>query len=489
MRSYQTRETAAPLYQPAASHFIDGTFTEDRTGPAIVSVNPANGEIIAKLHGATSAVIERAIGSAQRAQKEWARKEAAERGRILRRAAEIMRGRNTELSVLETHDTGKPISETLVADAASGADCLEYFGAIAATLAGEHIQFGDDWIYTRREPLGVCVGIGAWNYPIQIACWKAAPALAGGNAMIFKPSEVTPLSALRLAEILTEAGLPPGVFNVVQGTGAVGAELVTHPAIAKVSLTGSVETGARVASAAMSGIRPVTMELGGKSPLIVFDDADIEAAVSGAILGNFYSAGQICSNGTRVFLQRGIRETFLARLLERVEALKIGNPMDEKTDIGPLVSAAHRKRVASYVARAEAEGACRVTPPRKLPPGDAWHEPVVFTNVTDSMTLAREEVFGPVMAILDFDDEKDVVLRANATEFGLAAGIFTRDLLRAHRLAAQLEAGTVWINAYNLTPAGMAFGGIKRSGIGRENGRAAIDHYTQLKSVFVSMRT
>ncbi|MDW9428580.1 betaine-aldehyde dehydrogenase [Sinorhizobium meliloti] len=489
MQSYQIREMATPLCQPAASHFIDGTFMEDRTGPEILSVNPVDGEIIAKLHGATSCIIEKAIASAKRAQKEWARKEPAERGRVLSRAADIMRARNRELSVLETRDTGKPISETLVADAASGADCLEYFGAIAATLSGDSIQFGEDWVYTRREPLGVCLGIGAWNYPIQIAAWKAAPALACGNAMIFKPSEVTPLSALKLAEILTEAGLPPGVFNIVQGAGDVGAELATHPAIAKVSLTGSVKTGARVASAAMAGIRPVTMELGGKSALIVFDDADVEAAVSGAILGNFYSAGQICSNGTRVFLQRGIREAFLARLLARVAALKIGDPMDEETDIGPLVSAAHRNRVATYVARAEVEGAYQMTPPRKLPPGDAWHEPVVFTNVTDWMTLAREEVFGPVMAVLDFDDEQDVVARANATDFGLAAGIFTRDLVRAHGLAAELEAGTVWINAYNLTPAGMAFGGIKRSGIGRENGRVAIDHYTQLKSVFVSMQT
>lgn len=368
MQSYQIREMATPLCQPGASHFIDGTFIEDRTGPEILSVNPVDGEIIAKLHGATSCIIEKAIASAKRAQKEWARKEPAERGRVLSRAADIMRARNRELSVLETRDTGKPISETLVADAASGADCLEYFGAIAATLSGDSIQFGEDWVYTRREPLGVCLGIGAWNYPIQIAAWKAAPALACGNAMIFKPSEVTPLSALKLAEILTEAGLPPGVFNIVQGAGDVGAELATHPAIAKVSLTGSVKTGARVASAAMAGIRPVTMELGGKSALIVFDDADVEAAVSGAILGNFYSAGQICSNGTRVFLQRGIREAFLARLLARVAALKIGDPMDEETDIGPLVSAAHRNRIATYVARAEVEGAYQMTPPRKLPP-------------------------------------------------------------------------------------------------------------------------
>ncbi|MSU90950.1 betaine-aldehyde dehydrogenase [Rhodobacteraceae bacterium 2CG4] len=476
-----------PRCQPAASHFVDGRPLEDTAGTAFESRYPATGEVIARLHAATAAVIDSALGSARSAQAEWAGLPPAQRGRVLRRAADIMRTRNRALSELETLDTGKPISETLVADAASGADCLEYFGGLAATLTGEHIPLGRDWAYTRREPLGVCLGIGAWNYPIQIASWKAAPALACGNAMIFKPSEVTPLSALSLAGILIEAGAPPGLFNVVQGMGETGAALAAHPDIAKVSLTGSVPTGRKVAGAAAGGLRHVTMELGGKSPILVFDDADLESAVEAALWGNFYSTGQICSNGTRVFVQRGIRQAFLDRLAQRTARLRIGDPLDEATEIGPLVSAAHREKVARHVRLAGDEGATRVTPPLALPDGDAWISPVVFAGVTDTMTLAREEVFGPVMAVLDFATEDEAVARANATEFGLAAGVFTRDLARAHRVVARLQAGTCWINAYNLTPVEMPFGGMKQSGFGRENGRAAIEHYSQLKSVYVGM--
>lgn len=478
---------SAPRCQPAASHFIDGRPLEDAAGAPFDSRYPATGEVIARLHAATDAVIEAAIASARQAQTEWAARAPAERGRVLRRAADLMRERNRALSELETLDTGKPISETLVADAASGADCLEYFGGLAATLTGEHIPLGTDWAYTRREPLGICLGIGAWNYPIQIASWKAAPALACGNAMIFKPSEVTPLSALALAEILVRAGAPKGLFNVVQGMGPTGAALASHPDIAKVSLTGSVPTGRKVAATAAEGLRHVTMELGGKSPILVFDDADIELAVESALWANFYSTGQICSNGTRVFVQGGIREAFLTRLAQRTAALRIGDPLDETTEIGPLVSAAHRAKVAHYITTAQDQGATRVTPPLPLPTGDAWVSPVVFADVTDDMTLAREEVFGPVMAVLDFETEDEAVSRANATDFGLAAGVFTRDLSRAHRVVGRLQAGTCWINAYNLTPVEMPFGGVKQSGFGRENGHAAIEHYSQLKSVYVGM--
>ena len=288
--------------QPAGSHYIGGRFV-DSSGPALESRFAATQELIASLHEADPATIDAAVGAARAGARVWAATPWAERGRVLRAAAALVRQRNHELSVLETLDTGKPLQETLVADAASGADCLEYFGSLAATVTGEYVDLGGSFTYTRREPLGVCVGIGAWNYPIQIACWKAAPALAAGNAMVFKPSEVTPLSALALAEILTEAGLPAGVFNVVQGGGSVGAALVEHPDVAKVSVTGSVATGERVAAGAAAGLKHVTLELGGKSPLIVFDDADLDNAVSGAMLGNFYSTGQICSNGTRVFVR------------------------------------------------------------------------------------------------------------------------------------------------------------------------------------------
>ncbi|MDZ7824217.1 MAG: betaine-aldehyde dehydrogenase [Ahrensia sp.] len=473
--------------QPVASHFIDGVYVEDTSGEMIDVIYPATGEVIAQVHCATPEIIEKAISAARRAQNTWAKMTGSERGRILRRAADIIRTRNRELSILETFDTGKPLQETLVADATSGADALEYFGGLAGTLTGEHIQLGENWAYTIREPLGLCVGIGAWNYPTQIACWKGAPALACGNTMIFKPSDMTPLCALKIAEILTEAGVPKGVYNVIQGRGTVGAALVSDPRVDKVSLTGSVPTGRKVYAAAASQIKHVTMELGGKSPLIVFDDAHLEDAVSGAILGNFYSSGQVCSNGTRVFVQRAIKEEFIARLLERTHQAIIGDPMDEATNFGPMVSEAQLEIVQSYVKKGIAEGATLLCGGKRLERDGFYFPPTIFTDVTDDMTIMREEIFGPVMCVADFDTEDEVIARANDTEFGLSAGIFTRDLSRAHRVIANLNAGTCWINTYNIAPVEIPFGGSKMSGVGRENSKAAINHYTQLKTVYVEM--
>lgn len=474
--------------QPQGSHFVDGRYVEDSAGAPIKVIYPATGEVIAVLHEATASVVEAALASAKRAQGAWAAMKPVERSRILRRAADMIRERGEELALLETLDTGKPIQETRVADWPSGADSLEWFAGLAPTVTGETIPLGRDFVYTIREPLGVCVGIGAWNYPSQIACWKAAPALSLGNAMVFKPSEVTPLGALKLAEIFVAAGMPAGLFNVVQGRGAVGASLVTDPRVAKVSLTGSVPTGRRVYAAAADGVRNVTMELGGKSPLIVFDDASVEDAVGAAMLGNFYSAGQVCSNGTRVFVQKGIKDRFLARLAERTATILLGDPLEEATQMGPLVSAVQMDKVLGYMETAKAEGARLVCGGGRAAINTGYFvQPTVFADVTDSMTIAREEVFGPVMALLDFDTEDEVIARANATEFGLAAGVFTADLTRGHRVIAQLEAGTCWINAYNLTPVESPFGGAKMSGVGRENGRAAVEHYTQVKSVYVGM--
>ncbi len=473
--------------QPEASHFIDGTFVEDTAGDIIEVVHPADETVIARVHAATPAILERALASAERAQADWAARRPVERGRVLARAAALLRERNRAMSELETLDTGKPLQETLVADAESGAEALEYFAGLAPTVTGETIPLGGDFAYTRREPLGVCVGIGAWNYPTQIACWKAAPALAMGNAMVFKPSELTPLCTLEVARILTEAGLPAGLFNVVQGAGAAGDALVRDARVAKVSLTGSVPTGRKVYAAAAEGIRHVTMELGGKSPLIVFDDASLEDAVSGAMLGNFYSAGQVCTNGTRVFVQRALQERFLERLAARTQAIRIGDPMEEATQMGPLISARQRDSVMRHIEAGRAAGARLVTG-GTVPEGPGYFvAPTVFADVGDEMSVAREEIFGPVMCVLDFDDEEEVIARANATPFGLAAGVFTNDLTRAHRVAAQLQAGTCWINSYNLTPLEMPFGGVKLSGVGRENGRAAIEHYSQIKSVHVGM--
>lgn len=477
--------------QPQASHFIDGEYVEDTDGTVIESIYPATGEVIARLHAATPAIIEKAIASASQAQKEWASWSPSARGRVLKKAAEIMRERNRELSELETLDTGKPIQETIVADPTSGADSFEFFGGIIATaMNGSQIPLGGDWAYTKRVPLGVVVGIGAWNYPQQIACWKGAPALAAGNAMVFKPSEVTPLGALKIAEILIEAGAPKGVYNVIQGDRETGPLLVSHPDVAKVSLTGSVPTGRKVAGAAASQLKHVTMELGGKSPIVVFDDADIDGAISGAMLGNFYSTGQVCSNGTRVFVHKAIKETFLTRLKARTEAILIGDPQDEATQMGPMVSLAQREKVLSYIDKGKAEGATLVTGggiPNSITGEGFYIQPTVFADVTDDMTIAREEIFGPVMCVLDFEDEAEVIARANGTEFGLSAGVFTADFSRAHRVVDQLEAGTLWINTYNLCPVEIPFGGSKQSGFGRENSAAALEHYSELKTIYVGM--
>jgi betaine-aldehyde dehydrogenase len=461
-------------------------------GAQFASINPATGQILGFVTSAGAPQINAAVLAATRAQPGWAAMSGAARGRILHRAAEILRSRNQELAELETRDTGKPIQETSVVDVASGADCFEYFAGVAQSLSGEHLDLGPQAFgYTRREPLGVVAGIGAWNYPLQIACWKAAPALACGNAMIFKPAELTPFTAVKLAEILREAGLPPGVFQVVQGFADTGRLLTRHPDIRKISLTGEVGTGKAVMSDAAQTLKHVTLELGGKSPLIIFADAKLENAVAGALLANFYSSGQVCSNGTRVFVQRSIKAAFLKRLVARVSAMRIGDPMNPETQVGALISEQHMHKVLSYIARGRAEGARILTGGARLTAGDLGNgyfvAPTIFDECRDDMSIVREEIFGPVMSVLEFEQEDEVIARANATEFGLAAGVFTNDLNRAHRVIARLQAGTCWINHYNVTPIELPFGGVKLSGLGRENGRAAIEHYTQLKSVYVAM--
>jgi len=457
------------------------------------TVNPATGEVLGRVAVSGPAEVEQAVAAATRAQPAWAALTGAERGRVLRRAADLLRSRNAELARVETLDTGKPIQETSVVDVLSGADCLEYYGGMAAGIAGEHLDLGPSAFgYTRREALGVVAGIGAWNYPLQIACWKAAPALACGNAMIFKPAELTPLTAVLLADALREAGLPEGVFQVVQGFAETGRLLTRHPGIRKVSLTGEAATGRAVMADAAATLKAVTLELGGKSPLIVFDDADLDNAVSGALLANFYSAGEVCSNGTRVFVHRRVRQAFLDKLLARVARMRVGDPLDPATQVGALISEAHMERVLHHIARGRQEGAELLAGGHRVTDGalarGAFVAPTVFGGCRDGMSVVREEIFGPVMSVLAFDDEEEVVARANATEFGLAAGVFTSDLARAHRVIAQVQAGTCWINAYNVTPVELPFGGMKQSGLGRENGRAAIEHYTQLKSVYVALR-
>ncbi|PXW99328.1 betaine aldehyde dehydrogenase [Sphaerotilus hippei] len=469
--------------------FIDGRPCHGQ-GERFPTLNPATGQVIGEVHEALAADVEAAIASAQAGFEVWSAMSGAERGRVLSRAAAILRERNDELAALEVADTGKPIQEAAVVDVASGADCLEYFGGAAATLTGAQYPFKTALAYTRREPLGLCVGIGAWNYPIQIACWKSAPALAAGNAMIFKPSELTPMTAVKLAEVYAEAGLPPGVFNVLQGRGATGALLAQHPEVAKVSLTGSVPTGKRVMAAAAGTLKRVTMELGGKSPLIVFDDADLEQAVSAAMMANFYTQGEVCTNGTRVFVQRALLPRFLERLAERTALLRVGDPSDPVTEVGALISAAHHDKVMGYIAQGLEAGARLVVGGTAVtvPGCGGWFvAPTVFADCRDDMSIVQEEIFGPVMSVLAFDAEDEVLARANATRFGLAAGVFTQDIKRGHRMAARLKTGLCWINNYNITPVEMPFGGARESGIGHENSLLALEHYTQVKTVYLEL--
>jgi betaine-aldehyde dehydrogenase len=465
---------------PVLTSRIAGEDVAPAQSERFADVNPATGETLCEVASADAAAVDRAVAAAAAAQRAWIAQAPAERARVLARVAALLRERKMALARLEVLDTGKPIQEAPEADIGSAADCFEFFSGLAQIVHGEHMPLGESaFAYTRREPLGVCAGIGAWNYPIQIASWKAAPALAAGNSMVFKPSELTPVTAVELAKIVEEAGAPKGLFSVVLGRGEVGAALVGHAGVAKISLTGSVPTGKRVMAAAAGTLKHVTMELGGKSALIVFADADLNDAVSAALLGNFFTQGEICSNGTRVFVEEPIRAAFLEKLVRRTEAIAIGDPLDPKTQMGPLISADHLEKVLAYVARGEAEGARLFTGGRRLADGALargyFVSPAIFDGCRDDMAIVREEVFGPLMSVLSFADEDEVVARANATPFGLAAGLMTRDLARAHRVAAALQAGVVWVNAYNTTPVAMPFGGSKQSGGGPENGRAARD--------------
>lgn len=472
--------------------YINGQPFAATSGEVFDTINPATGDVIAKVQQASQADVDAAVVAAQTAQLSWGALSGAERGRILNRAAQLIREHNDELARLEVLDTGKPWQEAEVVDIQTGADVIEFFAGLAASLQGEYQDLGNgNFFYTRPEPLGVCAGIGAWNYPVQIAMWKAGPCLAAGNTMVFKPSEETPLSVLRLAELFTEAGLPDGVFNVVQGDGRVGQMLTAHPGIAKVSFTGECGTGRKVMGASSATLKDVTMELGGKSPLIIFGDADLKNAVAGAMIANFYTQGEVCTNGTRVFVHESIYDTFLEQLKARTEQLVIGDPMDPSTQIGALISISHLEKVMGYIDSAKAAGARLLCGGERVTEGalanGAFIKPTVFVDCTDDMPQVKDEIFGPVMSVLRFSDEDEVIRRANDTEFGLAAGLFTRDISRAHRVIAQMQAGICWINTWGGSPAEMPVGGYKQSGVGRENGLVTLKHYTQTKSVLVEL--
>lgn len=452
---------------------------------------PASGERIFDVSYATQEDCDDAIAAAKEGFKIWSTTRPAVRAQVLRRAAALLRERVEELAVAEVYDTGKPLKEARSDDILSAIDCIEYMSAQAAILHAHQYDFGESFAYTRHEPLGVCVGIGAWNYPIQLVAWKAAPCLAAGNSMVYKPSEMTPSNSVTLAEIFSEAGLPAGVFNVVQGDGSIGKYLAEHPDVAKVSMTGSVSSGLKVASSAAKSMKKTTLELGGKSPLIIFDDADVNTAVAAALCANFYSQGENCCNGTRVFVHEVIYDDFCAKVAEAASSLIVGDPMELTTQIGSLISPAHQTKVSDYIAQGISQGARLLCGGSAAEieglPGGSFIQPTVFSNCTDEMSIVREEIFGPVMSILKFSGEAEVLARANNTEFGLAAGVFTKDIKRAHRVVNGLQAGVCWINTYNYLPAELPFGGYKKSGMGRENGAYALREYLQVKSVYVEL--
>lgn len=474
------------------SLYINGTLSSATSGERFDTYNPATGEVIARLQHASANDVEQAITSAKQGFAVWSRMTATERSRILLKAVKILRERNDKLAVLEVLDTGKPIQEANCVDIATGADVIEYFANLAPSLQGEQQPLNEhQFFYTRREPLGICAGIGAWNYPIQIAMWKSAPALAAGNVMIFKPSEETPLSALKLAEIFSEAGVPDGVFNVVQGDYRVGQMLTAHPDIAKVSFTGESGTGKAVMADSARSLKSVTMELGGKSPLIIFDDAKLDQAVSAAMVANFYTQGEVCTHGTRVFVHDSLYDAFVAQLKLRTEQLVIGDPMDINTQIGALISKPHLNKVLTAIEQAKTSQATLLTggyqvTDKGLDKGN-FVAPTVFIDCTDDMPHVQQEIFGPVMSVLKFSDEDEVIARANGTQYGLAAGVFTQNLSRAHRVIHQLQAGICWINTWGDSPAEMPVGGYKHSGMGRENGIETLKHYTQTKSILVEL--
>lgn len=461
------------------------------------TINPATAQPIGEIQTASPADIDSAISSAESAFPSWSTTPPLVRSRILLKAVALLRARNDALAKVETHDTGKPFSETSTVDITTGADVLEYYANLVASggLNGETTQLRPDaWIYTTKAPLGVCAGIGAWNYPIQIALWKSAPCLAAGNCMVYKPSEFTPLHAQLLAEIYSEAGVPPGVFNVVQGAGDVGAHLTSHPRIAKVSFTGQVSTGAKVASAAAQGMKYVTMELGGKSPLLILPDCPLDSAVDGAMMANFFSTGQVCTNGTRVFVPRAMVPAFEKRLLEKMSFVRAGDVMDASTNFGPLVSRTHQQKVLSYIRHGrDTDGAKLLYGGHEAPnfPGTEakgfWVHPTVFTNCSDEMKIIREEIFGPVLCILAYDTLDEAVERANATPMGLAAGVFTKDVDAAHKVVSRLQAGITWVNTWGESPAEMPVGGWKLSGVGVENGRKGLEAWVRNKSTLVEM--
>ncbi len=470
---------------------IGGEWRDAVSGKTFQTINPATEELIAEVAEGDEADIDLAVKAARKAFESgpWATMVARDRGRLIHRLADLVEENFDELSALETLDNGKPIADARAADLPLVIDCLRYYAGWADKIQGDTIPIRGNYLcYTRREPLGVCGQIIPWNFPMLMTAWKWGPALAAGCTIVMKPAEQTPLTCLRMGELAMEAGFPPGVINIVPGYGpTAGASLVKHPDVDKIAFTGEHLTAQRIMADAAMTLKRLTFELGGKSPNVVFADADIDAAVAGAEFGLFFNQGQCCCAGSRVFVEESIKEKFVDRIVERAAARKVGNPFDTSTMQGPQVDQAQFDKIMSYIEKGKSGGAACVTGGNRVGDRGYFIEPTIFDNVTDDMEIAANENFGPVMSILSFKDMDEIIERSNSTFYGLAAAVWTRDIGKAHRYANAVKAGTVWVNCYDVFDAGAPFGGFKMSGIGRELGAAALNNYTELKTVTVSL--
>jgi acyl-CoA reductase-like NAD-dependent aldehyde dehydrogenase len=483
-----TKSRISPGHLLIDGQWVDGSKTFD-------TINPATGEVLTQIAEASSADVDRAVRAARRAFEDrtgpWRKMSASERGRLIWRLADLMETQIDELAELETLDNGKPIFESRYVDMPMVIDVLRYYAGWATKIHGETVNtFETAFTYTLREPVGVVGMIVPWNFPLLLASWKFAPALACGNTIVWKPASLTSLSALRFGELAVEAGVPPGVLNIVTGPSEVGRAIVRHPGIDKIAFTGSTSVGQEIMRSAADTMKRLTLELGGKSPNIVFADADIDSAVKGAITGIFYGKGEVCNAGSRLFLESKIQDEFLEKLVARAKKMQPADPLDPKTRMGAIVSQQQMQTVLGYIETGKKEGAKLIAGGNRVSVDGGkgfFIEPTIFGGVKNDMTIAQEEIFGPVLAALSFDDIDQVIQQANNNPYGLASAVWTRDVKKAHTVSRQLKAGTVWINTYGLMDASLGFGGYKSSGFGRELGMHSIEHYTELKTVWLNL--
>jgi len=472
---------------------IGGEWRDAADGKTMPVVNPATEEVIADVASAGAADVDAAVAAARAALAgPWGKMSARERGRLVWKLGERLVAQIDDIARLETLHNGKPIMESRHIEIPAAAECLQYFAGWADKVHGETVPVkGQALVYTLREPLGVVACIVPWNFPLLLAVWKVAPALATGNTVILKPASQTPLTALALGQLAVDVGFPPGVLNIITGSGAtVGEAIVRHPGVDKIAFTGDTSTGRGIMRSAADTVKHLTLELGGKSPNIVFADADLDAAVRGATMGIFYGKGEVCAAGSRLLVDTSIKDAFLTKVAERTKKMVAGDPLDPKTRLGAISSKSQLERVLKYVELGKQEGATLLAGGSRTDIGTGkgyFMQPTVFGDVRPDMTIAREEIFGPVLAAIDFADVDEAIARANDSIYGLAAGVWTRDIKKAHYVASKLQAGTVWVNTYNVYDTAAPFGGYKQSGVGREMSVHALDYYTQVKTVWVDL--